>query len=282
MLFYDMVHAKTFTNQLLALPPKEIPQILEKAEVLSVAPAPDAKNKKRLYGYKRPIYRIRAGDYRIIYAFGNSWVKLLGVDHRKDVYKGDLLVADDIFVDLTELPADEVLLAAEPHSHYPHPSYVPEVPSGIVPDDAGTMSVLDGQCNTTAATPLPRPLDHTFLEQLRVPPTAIAELSRCNTLEDLIDAQISDELRAQIFDALFVPNYDVVYEESGFRVDSIDDYRRFLSGDLTTFLLHLDPEQERFVNWGISGSGPTLLKGAPGTGKSIVAIYRARSLVRAL
>ena len=37
-----------------------------------------------------------------------------------------------------------------------------------------------------------------------------------------------------------------------------------------------------YVTWGINASGPTLLKGGPGTGKSTIALYRVRSFVHEL
>ena len=48
------------------------------------------------------------------------------------------------------------------------------------------------------------------------------------------------------------------------------------------FLLRLSPEQERFVSWAIRATGPTQVKGGPGTGKSTVALYRVRSLIEKL
>src|SRR5215208_6661884 len=90
---YEIIHKPTFTNQLLALPKAELGNILEKVELLRQAPQPDAKNKKRLQGYKGAVFRIRSGDYRILYTFAEGWVALLGVDHRKDVYEDDQLVA---------------------------------------------------------------------------------------------------------------------------------------------------------------------------------------------
>ncbi len=61
--------------------------------------------------------------------------------------------------------------------------------------------------------------------------------------------------------------------------DELDDLLRFKEGELLSFLLRLSPEQERFVSWALRATGPTQLKGGPGTGKSIVALYRIRSLV---
>jgi superfamily I DNA/RNA helicase len=57
---------------------------------------------------------------------------------------------------------------------------------------------------------------------------------------------------------------------------------RFTEGELLGFLLKLNPEQEKFVTWALNASGPTLLKGGPGTGKSTVALYRVRALIETL
>lgn len=106
---YELVHKPTFTTQLLALPSAEIPRVLEKISVLETSPQPDAKNKKRLKGCKGAIYRIRAGTYRILYTFGEGWVALLGVDHRKDVYDDGNLVFEAPAFDVAQLPGNEGL-----------------------------------------------------------------------------------------------------------------------------------------------------------------------------
>jgi len=56
-----------------------------------------------------------------------------------------------------------------------------------------------------------------------------------------------------------------------------EDLEKYAEGTLRAFLLSLDKRQQRFVDWALSG--PTLLKGGPGSGKSTVALYRVRALV---
>jgi superfamily I DNA/RNA helicase len=48
------------------------------------------------------------------------------------------------------------------------------------------------------------------------------------------------------------------------------------------FLLKLSPDQDKFAIWGMNAAGPTLVKGGPGSGKSTVALYRVRELLKAL
>ncbi|MCB1274716.1 MAG: type II toxin-antitoxin system RelE/ParE family toxin, partial [Leucobacter sp.] len=94
---YEIDLKPTFLNQLTALPQREVAHVMDKVRMLQESPAPDAKSKKRLVGYKGAVYRIRSGDYRILYSFDQAkgWVVLLGVDNRKDVYEGEQLVAEE-------------------------------------------------------------------------------------------------------------------------------------------------------------------------------------------
>jgi mRNA-degrading endonuclease RelE of RelBE toxin-antitoxin system len=64
---FDIIHKPTFTNQLLAIPKEYAVQILEKVEVLRTDPKPHGNLKKKLHGYRGNVYRLRSGDYRIIY-----------------------------------------------------------------------------------------------------------------------------------------------------------------------------------------------------------------------
>jgi MoxR-like ATPase len=58
-------------------------------------------------------------------------------------------------------------------------------------------------------------------------------------------------------------------------LNDTDDLLRYREGELLSFLLKLSPEQEKYVNWSLNTSGPTLVKGGPGTGKSTIRCYPA-------
>lgn len=111
---FEIIHKRTFTNQLLAFPKEQVVQILEKIQVLQDDPKPHGNLKKKLHGYTGAVYRLRSGDYRIIYTYGDGWVVLMGVDARKDVYKGDKLVAENTQIDFNSLPDVEALLTVKP------------------------------------------------------------------------------------------------------------------------------------------------------------------------
>ena len=63
---------------------RKIDQVL-----LSLADSPVPANCKQLVGEDPPLYRVRVGDYRILYQFEDEVVVILVVHvrHRKDVYR---------------------------------------------------------------------------------------------------------------------------------------------------------------------------------------------------
>jgi superfamily I DNA/RNA helicase/mRNA-degrading endonuclease RelE of RelBE toxin-antitoxin system len=256
---FEIVHKPTFTNQLLAIPRERVVQILEKIERLREDPSPHGNLKKKLHGYKGDVYRLRSGDYRVLYSYGNGWVTLLGVDDRKDVYKGDRLLEEELDAPVSQIPDVEDILkpASRPYNGRKAKTSTPD-------ED------------------VPLELDEALLRALRVPTEHFAKLTACKTLDDLLATDVPEYIRERVFDAISSPDYEQVLQQPDLLTGDVSDLLRFKEGELLGFLLKLDPDQEMYVTWAVDGSGPTLVKGGPGTGKSTIALYRARSLVRSL
>src|SRR5258707_12132470 len=73
-----------FFKALLALPPKETHQVLEKINLLAQDPTPDAKVKRQLKYLNGRLHRIRSGDYRIFYTFEQPYISILALRRRDD------------------------------------------------------------------------------------------------------------------------------------------------------------------------------------------------------
>lgn len=256
---FDIIHKPTFTNQLLAIPKEFVMQILEKIEFLRDDPHPDGKLKKKLHGYKGDVYRLRSGDFRIIYACGDGWVALLGVDSRKDVYRGDKLVAEVEEIDASKFASiDDVL----------------------TPKQAITTPAPQTKQQTSEEL-LPIQITEELLNKLLIAKEFFPALLKCRNLEDLTIVKVPEQIRDRLFDCIYSPNFDQVINQPSYNTNT-EDLLRFKEGELVAFLLKLNPEQEKFVDWAINATGPTLLKGGPGTGKSTVALYRVRAIINKL
>jgi hypothetical protein len=90
---------------------------------------------------------LRSGDYRIIYTYGDGWVALMGVDARKDIYRGDKLVAEKTEINISSLPDLETALTIKP-------SYTKDFTSPTA---------------TNTEIPLPIQLTTELLKRLRIP-----------------------------------------------------------------------------------------------------------------
>src|SRR5258706_12549871 len=88
---WRVTHKPDFFKPLLALPPKEMHQVLEKIDLLAQDPTPDAKVKKQLKHMNGRLHRIRCGDYRIFYTFEEPYISILALRRRSDdTYDEDL------------------------------------------------------------------------------------------------------------------------------------------------------------------------------------------------
>jgi mRNA-degrading endonuclease RelE of RelBE toxin-antitoxin system len=242
----------TCMREIVALPADRAPLLWEKVDQLLADPVPDGKVKKKLKGVDG-VYRLRVADHRVFYRFGEDWVSLLGVRRRReDTYR--------------EMPDGDV---------------------GALPpedDDLDLDTILDGAAPsrfTFDAGPggraLPRELGPDWLRTLGVPGTAIPLFLRCKTEEDLLEAPVPQEALARVLDALFPPNLERLERQPDLVVPSPEYLIRYKEGDLLGFLLRLDEDQRKLVRWALTG--PTMVRGGAGTGKSTVALYRVKELL---
>lgn len=246
----------TFLNESLALPPKELAQVQKKLSLLAEDPRPDAKTKKQLKYWNGKLHRLRSGDYRIFYTFEEPYISVLALRRRDDdTYDEDL-------------PAEKLggLDTAPPRDEH-----------------AATWERWLDTPPAAERKPLPRPIDKTFLEELRIEEKWHAPLMALRSEDDLLDnVTVPEVVRTRVMDALYERPLEDVSRQPDLVLASFDDLWRYKEGELLGFLLKLNPEQEKLVDWRANAQGPTLVRGGPGTGKSTVALYRVRVLLERL
>lgn len=84
---YKIVVSKLAQKEIKDLPKTELPKIVTKINQLADNPRPDGC--KKLQGSSEDLWRIRSGDYRIIYCVDEiiRIVDVRRIAHRKDVYR---------------------------------------------------------------------------------------------------------------------------------------------------------------------------------------------------
>ncbi len=84
---YKLSFSKTALKNLLKISANKKSIILEKLEILKLDPYQENNNIKKLTGYEG--YRLRVGDYRVIYRIDKGKVEILvsNIDVRGEIYK---------------------------------------------------------------------------------------------------------------------------------------------------------------------------------------------------
>src|SRR6266536_2923330 len=249
----------SFTNEWLTLAPKEIHQVLDKINLLVQDPTPDAKVKKQLKHMNGRLHRLRSGDYRIFYTFEQPYISILALRRRDDdTYDEDMDV--------------EFLGGLDPNFDEG------QAVKAAQPDWERILAPKEFEKRQ-----LPEPITGELLAELNVPKECHARLLRIQTQEDLYECPgVPDDYKLKIDEYMFERPLVEVLQQPDYLLTDVNDLLRYKEGELLGFLLKLSPEQEKYVTWGMKGSGPTLLKGGHGTGKSTFALYRVRSLVHEL
>jgi mRNA interferase RelE/StbE len=86
--YCGFAYAPHSLDYLRKIPQKIRKQIVNKIKKLAFDPyPPTSKLIQGMINGDERVYRIRSGDYRILYAVRGDLVVVLDIDHRKDVYK---------------------------------------------------------------------------------------------------------------------------------------------------------------------------------------------------
>ena len=83
---FRLVYAERAERQLNRLNPQTSLRIVNGCERLKTHPFPDGKHVKKLKGYEN-IYRLRVGDYRIVFRISKDVVEVIDVVSKPDFKK---------------------------------------------------------------------------------------------------------------------------------------------------------------------------------------------------
>ena len=62
-------------------------QVISEIKSLSINPLPRGSGIKKLKGFKPPLYRLRSGDYRVLYRLQSHTITIMRIINRKDLEK---------------------------------------------------------------------------------------------------------------------------------------------------------------------------------------------------
>jgi superfamily I DNA/RNA helicase/mRNA-degrading endonuclease RelE of RelBE toxin-antitoxin system len=256
-MFWITTLSPTFLNELLDLPRRVSKRVSEKLKILESDPYSAQGDAKKLKD-RDNLYRVRVGDYRIIYTIGENVVKVLSVRKRDEVYANPQDNNEILpIAQVTDPESLEVTLPKEFPTIPPTEPEAPAFPSG---------------------TPLPRQFTEELLQQWLIPSEHWSSLLETSTEEALLNSSLPEKYLNRILDNLFPRTIEEIEAQPALILTKAEDLDKFIEGDITDFLLKLDPDQEKLKDFGTGG--PVLVKGGPGTGKSTLALYRVEKLIR--
>ncbi len=247
----------SFLSDLVRTPRRITNRMTQVTEELQQNPLRGGGNVKKLLGH-RSFYRYRIDDYRLVYAVNprGRVVELMLLGPRKNIYER--------FPAAPDLP-DQPLEAVEVE---------PELDDSHL--EAVTVPAVEHAPAPSFSKCLPR-FSADDLAAWQIPLDFHATLLACQSEDDLLDSDVPERWKLRLMDVIFPRPIAEVAEQPSLAVQRPQDLEAYVEGRLTDFLLQLDGDQEALVDRSLQG--PAMVKGGPGSGKSTVALYRAKALL---
>ncbi len=277
---FELAHAEKFPYEL-ANVPKNVQKACQhwQEKFMNREAQPGRANPpliKRLIEFKN-LWRLRIGDdYRLIYRYepSENVLTMIMIDHRRKVYER-LGLGEDGKPGLRIVAAGPELLERLPSDDDQRRAYA-------------EMTRINISAVAEPGNNLPVTLTSEVIEALSIPEKFQRFVCSLKTEDDLLNAhELPDDIKEKIMYYLWPANLEEVMQKPVRVADSPADLEDAAEGKrkLESFLLKLDEEQLEFVTRFKSDgrpTGPWLLKGGPGSGKSTVTLYCIRSLLKNL
>jgi mRNA-degrading endonuclease RelE of RelBE toxin-antitoxin system len=257
----ELLSSHSFQIDLLMLPARIQQKVRWALGIIGKDPfTGDGLARKCFRAHYTNLYRYRIDRYRIVYCIGNASLKLLAVGRPADIRRR--------FV--------------------PDPTTGVRPPLALAPVHTDTPLVVAARTGEDIASPDGAPaapdagksirLLADLLARWKLPPRVVRQILACTRVDQLLALDIDDGLKQRVLHWQHPPLSHQIQEEPVYQLPSDADLARYLAGTLRGFLLKLDPAQERVARRHLKG--PTLVKGGPGSGKSLVSLYRIRRLMQ--
>lgn len=239
----DQFLTSAFVSEQAALPARVHKRVMKALETLKR----DPQNSERQLDVKKleqiDAFRIKVDDYRVLYQLDDRGQTFYSVLPRKDVYE-KLGIPDDegfeIVPDITPKRA-------------PEPRPAGQLPYALTPE---------------------------LLTSWRIPEECRPLLTACRTDDDLLEASVPYPVFSRVVDLLYSKKWQERLAQPQYVLSKPTDLEDLAEGRLTTRLLKLDDHQRAMSSLHLEGGRvPIIVKGGPGSGKSTVALYRAKLLV---
>lgn len=263
---YSIATCATFMSDLVSAPHNTQKKLTEVMKVLRETPSVQrGKLTKKLLGYaKLWRYALTDPEYRIIYEVDekSKSVKLMRMGPRKD---------GKVYIPGFDYTSDK------------GPSHIPiEVapiadPEFIIQNPEVLQAVPDNRSQQKSLA-LPFKLTDEWLKQHQIPPEYWKIIRNCITEDDLLNAVMPQQVKMNVMDCIWPSPIEKVVSQPTYIVEPNKDLVALSAhGELTKLLLNLDEEQQKATDPNMGW--PALVKGGPGTGKSVVALYKAAGLI---
>jgi superfamily I DNA/RNA helicase/mRNA-degrading endonuclease RelE of RelBE toxin-antitoxin system len=270
MTTWTITFADTFLNELLNIPKSISKKVTKKIKILEQDPISAQGDAKKLKGYNDNMYRVRLGDYRLFYSFGSGWVKLLSIRKRDDRTYELELPEFTTPNPVSEISSSEIQLTS---------SFIEkENRENTAKSERQELPEKKNGSKNTTQSDLPFKFTSSLLQQWQIPQEYWQKILTIKYSDDILDLPIPERFIGRILDNCFPRDLAEIERSPEYKLTKPEDLEKFIEGEIEAFLLKLDPEQEKLLDFGID-KGAVLVKGGAGAGKSTLALYRVKKLI---